>query len=55
MAEAGLAGARHANDDGVGRQVFRVVENKLLRQLAVVVHLLADVESAEFLEVLHCL
>src|SRR5690606_27059806 len=49
-AEPGLAAARHADDDGMGSQVPRIVKQQLRR---FVVHPLAEVESSDLLEVLH--
>ena len=52
-AEAGLAAARHADADGVGDEVARVVEDELLAGLAVRADRAAEVEDAELLEVDH--
>jgi len=52
--EAGLAGTRHANNYGMRRQILGVIEDKLLRELVgLCVEALAEIESAEFLEVLY--
>jgi hypothetical protein len=53
-AETGLAGARHADDDCVRRQVLGIVKNQVLGKL-VRFHVvaLAKIERAEFLEIVH--
>ena len=52
--EPRFAGTGHADDHGMGCQVLGVIEDKLVRELvSVVVIALAEIESAELLEVVH--
>lgn len=53
-AEARLAAARHADDHGVGGEVFRVVEHELVGDgIGRFVIAFAEIENAELFEVLH--
>ena len=54
QAESGLAAARHADAEGMGHQVARVVQDRLVERLSRLdVVFTAEVEQAELLEVLH--
>ena len=53
-AETGLAGAGHADDDRVGRQVFGIVEDQVVGlRTVLIVNAFAEVERTQFFEIVH--